>query len=69
MKECHIKVLNAVKNYINENGYSPSIRDIANMCNYKSVSTVFSHLRTLENEGLIVVGREKRRAIRVIEQE
>jgi len=69
MKECHINILNGIKDYINKNGYSPSLRELAEICKYKSISTVFNHLRTLEKEGLIVVGREKRRAIKVIEQE
>jgi len=69
MKECHVNILNAIKEYIKINGYSPTLRELAEMCKYKSISTVFNHLRTLENKGLIVVGREKRRAIRVIEQE
>ncbi len=68
MNEKHANLLKAIKEYIKNNGYSPSIRELAEICKYKSLSTVFNHLKILENNGLIAVGREKRRAIRVINQ-
>lgn len=45
------RVYNFIISYTEEHLYSPSIRDICEGTGLKSTSTVFSHLRTLQNEG------------------
>ena len=47
------KVYNYIVDYVTEHLYSPSVRDICRGTGLSSTSTVYSHLLTLENEGLI----------------
>lgn len=58
-------VYNFIVEYIAENAYSPSIRDICEGVGLKSTSTVHNHLRRLSEEGLIQFHEGKRRTIRV----
>lgn len=50
------ELLNFIDEFIQENGYSPSYREIMRALNYKSVSTVAVHV-----DGLIVRGFLKKR--------
>ena len=45
-----------IKKFISENGYAPSLKDIANHINVKSISTAFFHLERLAEKGFIVKG-------------
>lgn len=47
------KILEFLKNYIDENGYSPSYGDIRNAIGVKSLSTVQHHIEILEKEGML----------------
>ena len=47
------RILNYISDYIKNNGYSPSIRDIAKEVGIKSTSTIAGHLDRLEKKGLI----------------
>lgn len=47
------KCLDAVKAYINEHGYAPSIREIVEMTGYTSTSTVHGHLNRLFDLGYL----------------
>lgn len=67
LKDCHVKIYKAIKKFYKKYGYSPSIREIQKICGYKSPSTVYTHLKTLERAGYIKVGHRRRpRAIKVI---
>ncbi len=57
------KVLDYVKNFKMENGYSPSVRDVCRDLDYKSTSTVHMYLNRLERFGYISKGDGKSRAI------
>lgn len=48
-----------------QNGYPPSVREICAAVSLKSPSTVHSHLRKLENAGLISIDNNKTRAIKI----
>lgn len=63
------KVYNYIVDYIVENGYSPSVRDICKGVGVKSTSTVHNHLNRLQNDGRITYSDGKRRAIVVPELE
>jgi repressor LexA len=60
------KVLNAIKFYYRMFGYSPSVRDIADLCGLKSTNTVYQHLQTLKEKGIISMEESKARAIRLL---
>ena len=50
------KTYDFIKKFISENGYAPSLKDIANHINVKSISTAFFHLERLDEKGFIVKG-------------
>ena len=47
------KVLDFLRQYTKENGYSPSVRDICEGLGFSSTSTVHGYLCRLEERGLI----------------
>ncbi|MBB6217156.1 repressor LexA [Anaerosolibacter carboniphilus] len=60
------KILNAIKFYYRMFGFSPSVRDIADLCGMKSINTVRQHLQTLKQKGLISMEESKARAIKIL---
>lgn len=46
-------ILRFIQSYQEKNNYPPTYREIAEACDYASVSTVAHHLYILEQEGLI----------------
>jgi repressor LexA len=62
-------ILEFIKDYIGEKGYSPSIREIADRCKISSPSMVQYHLRILEHDGYIHRDPSVPRSIRLSESE
>ena len=58
-------VFNYLVKTINENGYAPSVRDIAAALGIKSTSSVHAYLHTLEKNGYISQEEGKRRTLRL----
>lgn len=52
--------------YITENGYPPTVKEISASVGLKSVSSVLSHLAKLEAEGRIKIKQYTQRTIKVI---
>lgn len=46
-------VLNAIRTFTAERGYSPSVRDLCEMCGLKSTSSVHAHLKSHERKGYL----------------
>lgn len=67
--ESQEKILNFVNDYVKENGYPPSIREICKGVGLSSTSTVHAHLTNLTKKGLITKGGSKSRSIKVVNQE
>jgi len=65
VQETQQAVYDFIVEYISENAYSPSIREICSGVGLKSTSTVHNHLRRLSEDGLIQFLEGKRRTIRV----
>ena len=59
------KILEFVTNYMNENGYPPSIREICQGVGLSSTSTVHAHLETLKKNGFLEKADSKSRGLRV----
>lgn len=57
MKKCDEQVYIALKEYIEENGYPPTIRELCNLTGKNSTSTIVSRLASLENSGKIDIRR------------
>ncbi len=47
------KILQAIISYINQHGYSPSVREIGDMVGLKSTSSVQAHLTRMFTDGMI----------------
>lgn len=60
------RVYNFIVEFIKENGFVPSIREICAGTNLSSTKTVYAHLLKLEDEGKIEMKRKSTRAIKVI---
>lgn len=54
MKERHAQILEAIKRFYQEHGFCPTIRQIGDMVGLKSTSTTITHLKAMENAGLII---------------
>ncbi len=61
------EILQAIIRYIDQHGYSPSVREIGDMVGLKSTSSVQSHLTRMFTDGMIEsdAGLGFPRAIRV----
>jgi len=61
------RVLRVVREYIDQNGYAPSIRDVVELAGLSSTSLADYHLRKLEREGRLKRGPWKTsRSLRVV---
>jgi len=67
LSERHRKILDFLTRFQEENGYSPSIREIGDSINVKSTSLVDYYLTQLEQMGFISRDNRVSRSIRVLE--
>lgn len=56
-----------IKQFIEQKGYSPSIRELCNLSNRKSPATIQEYLITLKEKGYITYELGKNRTIRIKE--
>ena len=59
------KVYNFTVEYINENGFPPSVREISAKLNIKSTATVYSYIEKLKSKGLLEKSPLKKRALTI----
>lgn len=59
-------VYDGIVNYHKDNGYAPSIRELCVICNLASTSSVYAHLKTLEELGYIRRREDAPRAIAIV---
>ena len=57
------QVYNFIKDYITENGYSPTVREICANCGIKSTATAYQYMNKLSERGLIRKAGNKKRAV------
>lgn len=62
-------VLDCIRDYIKENSYGPTVREICDNLNLSSPSTVHVHLKTLEQKGFIKRDPLKSRSIVLVESD
>ena len=60
------RVYNFIVEFIRNNGYALSVREICTGTNLCSTSSVYMHLLKLEDEGKIQVKRKSTRAIKLV---
>lgn len=59
-------VYESIMKYQRINGFAPTIREICNMVGMASTSSVFTHLKSLEEKGYIVRKTDSSRAIAIL---
>lgn len=63
-KNCE-RILAIIRDFIENEGYSPTARDIMKRSKLKSVSSVHAYICELENQGLITKANNKSRSIKL----
>lgn len=63
------EILEIIKTFIKENGYSPTIREICKLANIKSTAAVHAHIKKLKAEGHITTGVDMPRSIALTKKE
>ena len=53
MRNAQMEILDFIKSYRDEKGFSPSLREVAKEMEYKSVSSAAYHVARLENRGYV----------------
>ncbi len=61
------RILNFIREFLEEKGYAPTVRDIVRGCNISTTSVVQHHLDRLEREGYIQRDPQVFRSIRLVE--
>lgn len=60
------EVLNCIKKFIAEHGYSPSVREVCELMDLSSTATVFVHMKHLMNKGYMKQTDNKFRTLEVL---
>ena len=60
-----IKVMDYIRKFSEENGYTPSVREIGKECGIKSTATVHSYIEKLQNKGYLNKTENKKRAVTI----
>lgn len=59
------KVMDYIRKFSEENGYTPSVREIGKECGIKSTATVHSYIEKLQNKGYLNKTDNKKRAVTI----
>ncbi len=59
-------ILDFIRTFRRDNGYSPSVREVARHCGIKSPSVVQYHLEQLQQAGFITKDRDRSRSVGVV---
>ena len=57
------RVMDYIRKFSEENGYTPSVREIAKECGIKSTATVHSYLEKLQDKGYLNKATNKKRSM------
>lgn len=57
----------AIKEFINKNGYSPTVRELGKITNIKSPATTYAKLIILKRKGYITFVEGKSRTIKILQ--
>ena len=69
MSEREKEILEIIKSFIEEKGYSPTVREICRLTNFKSTSSVHTYIKRLKANGHLTSGVDMARSIVVINKE
>ena len=60
-----IKVMDYIRKFSEENGYTPSVREIGKECGIKSTATVHNYIEKLQSKGYLNKTDNKKRAVTI----
>lgn len=60
-----IRVMDYIRKFSEDNGYTPSVREIAKECNIKSTATVHSYIEKLQTRGYLNKTENKKRSVTI----
>lgn len=60
-----MKVLRAIIVFTKDKGFSPTVRELADLTGFKSLSSVHAHIKKLELYGYILTEQSKSRTIKL----
>ena len=60
-----IKVMDYIRRFSEENGYTPSVREIGKECGIKSTATVHSYIEKLQDRGYLNKKDNKKRSVSI----
>ena len=63
------QILDFITNFINDNGYAPSIREIGDNFDLSSPATIHAHIENLKNKGFLNTSYNEARSIELIPAE
>lgn len=69
MSERQKEILQIIKTFIKENGYSPTVREICSIANIRSTSSVHGDIKSLKAKGHITSGVDMPRSIALTKKE
>ena len=58
-----VMVMDYIRKFSEENGYTPSVREIGKECGIKSTATVYSYLQKLQDKGYLNKATNKKRSV------
>lgn len=58
-----VMVMDYIRKFSEENGYTPSVREIGKECGIKSTATVYSYLQKLQDKGYLNKANNKKRSV------
>ena len=59
------KVMDYIRKFSEENGYTPSVREICQQCGIKSTATVHSYIAKLQDRGFLSKTENKKRSVSI----
>ena len=59
------RIMDFIRRFSEENGYTPSVREIAKECDIKSTATVHSYLEKLQDKGYLNKAENKKRSVTI----
>ena len=63
------QLLDFIKEYLNDNGYPPTVREMCKAIKVSSTSTIFYYLNKLENSNKIKKNPNKNRALEIVDND
>lgn len=64
--ETRKSIFEFIKNYVKENQYPPTFREIGVAVGIKSTNTIYCHMHKLQEMGVVVLDESRARTIKIV---